>query len=182
LVCNHASYADVPALLALLPLDFVFVAKREVFSWPFIGTLARGGRHPAVERWQPLKSVADARSVAAALDRGDSLLFFPEGTFTAAAGLRPFRLGAFELAAERRVPVIPLALRGTRRVLRAGEWLPRHGAIHLWVGKPIYSEGEGWRAAVSLRDRALEQIAAHCGEPRLDLVDAGPIHLRPGAG
>lgn len=177
LVCNHTSYADVPALLALLPLDFVFVAKREVFSWPFIGTLARRGGHPAVERWQPLKSVADARSVAAAVDRGDCVLFFPEGTFTAAAGLRPFRLGAFELAVERNLPVVPLALRGTRRVLRAGEWMPRHGSIHLWVGKPLLAEGSGWQPAVALRDRALEQIAAHCGEPRLDLVDAGPIRL-----
>ncbi len=178
LVCNHASYADVPALLALLPLDFVFVAKREVLSWPFIGTLARGGRHPAVQRWQPLRSVADVRSVAAAADRGDSVLFFPEGTFTAASGVRPFRLGAFELAVERNLPVVPLALRGTRKILRAGEWLPRHGFIHLWIGEPLLPEGTGWQAAVSLRDRALEQIAAHCGEPRLDLVDAGPIHLR----
>ncbi|GBD32556.1 4-hydroxyphenylalkanoate adenylyltransferase [bacterium HR33] len=179
LVCNHASYADVPALLALLPLDFVFVAKREVLSWPFIGTLARGGRHPAVERWQPLRSVADARRVAAAVDRGDSVLFFPEGTFTAASGLRSFRLGAFELAVERNIPVVPLALRGTRRILRAGKWWPRHGSIHLWVGEPLHPEGTGWRAAVSLRDRALEQIADHCGEPRLDLVDAGPIRPSP---
>jgi 1-acyl-sn-glycerol-3-phosphate acyltransferase len=179
LVCNHASYLDVPALLALLPFDFVFVAKREVLAWPFIGTLARSGRHPAVARWQPLKSVADARSVATAVDRGDSVLFFPEGTFTAASGLRPFRMGAFELAADRGLPVVPLALRGTRRVLRAGEWLPRHGAIHLWVGQPLHPQGRGWQAAVSLRDRASELIAAHCGEPRLDLVEAGPIHPRP---
>lgn len=178
LVCNHASYADVPALLALLPRDFVFVAKRDVLSWPFIGTLARKGRHPTVERWQPAKSVADARSVGDAIDRGDWVLFFPEGTFTAASGLRPFRLGAFELAAERGIPVVPLALQGTRRILRAGKRVPHPGLIHLWIGEPLKPEGSGWQAAVALRDRALEWIAAHCGEPRLDLVDAGPVQAR----
>ncbi len=174
LASNHASYVDALALIALLPLKFVFVAKREVRSWPVVGTFVRKARHPTVHRWDAKQSVADTEAIVRVLRGGESVLFFPEGTFTAAAGLRPFRLGAFETAAESATSVVPLALRGTRRVLRDGVWLPRPGAIHLWVGSPLAPESRAWHAVIGLRDRTADAIAAHCGEPRLDLVAAGP--------
>jgi len=102
------------------------------------------------------------------------VLVFPEGTFAAAAGLRPFRLGAFKTAVETGTPVVPVALRGARRVLRDGSWLPRAGSVLAWVGAPLRPEGTDWRAIVELRDRAAQAIASHCGEPRLDLVFGGP--------
>ena len=174
LASNHASYADVPALVALLPLGFLFVAKKEVLSWPLVRTLVRKAGHLTVDRWHARQGVADAGKVARALEEGDSVLFFPEGTFTAAAGLRPFRLGAFQAAAQAGLPVVPLALQGTRAILPEGSWLPRPRAIRLWIGAPLVAEGEGWRAVVALRDRVADAIAARCGEPRLDLVAGGP--------
>jgi 1-acyl-sn-glycerol-3-phosphate acyltransferase len=175
LASNHASYADVAALLALLPADFLFVAKREVLGYPLIGAFARRCRHLTVDRWDALQSVADAELVARALRDGEDVLFFPEGTFVAATGLRPFRLGAFVAAATAGALVVPLALRGTRRVMR-GDWgLPRPGRIALWVGEPIAPEGTDMAALVRLRARVADAIADHCGEPRLDLVAAGPV-------
>ena len=174
LASNHASYADVAAVLALLPVDFLFVAKREVTSYPLIGAFVRRCRHLTVDRWDALQSVADADVVARALRDGENVLFFPEGTFVAATGLRPFRLGAFLAAATSGAPVVPLALRGTRPVMR-GDWgLPRPGRVSLWVGDPIAPEGTDMPALVRLRSRVADAIAAHCGEPRLDLVAAGP--------
>jgi fatty-acyl-CoA synthase len=174
LASNHASYADVAALLALLPTDFLFVAKREVLGYPLIGAFVRRCRHLTVDRWDALQSVADADLVARALRAGDRVLFFPEGTFVAATGLRPFRLGAFAAAAGAGVPILPLALRGTRHVLR-GDWgLPRPGPVSLWVGEPIAPEGTDMASLVRLRARVADAIAARCGEPRLDLVAAGP--------
>jgi 1-acyl-sn-glycerol-3-phosphate acyltransferase len=175
LASNHASYADVPVLMAALPIDFVFVAKREVLSYPIIGTYVRRAGHPTVDRWDAQQSLADAGQASLALARGDSVLFFPEATFTAATGLRPFRLGAFRAAAEAGVRVLPLALRGTRRALRGDTWLPRPGPIHVWIGDAIPPRGREWADAVALRDAVAEEIAAHCGEPRLDLVAAGPV-------
>jgi 1-acyl-sn-glycerol-3-phosphate acyltransferase len=174
LASNHAGYADVPALAALLPIDFLFVAKKEVISWPLVRTLVHKAGHVTVDRWDARQGVADAGKVGRALEEGQAILFFPEGTFTAAAGLRPFRLGAFQAAAQAGVPVVPLALQGTRAVLPDGAWLPRPRAIRLWIGAPVSAEGEGWRAVVALRDRVADAIAARCGEPRLDLVAAGP--------
>ena len=171
---NHASYADALTLLALVPSGFVFAVKPEVRSWPLIGTIVRRAGHLTVERFEVSQSVADAGKLARALEEGHSVLLFPEGTFTAAAGLRPFRLGTFKTAVETGTPVIPLALRGTRAVHRAGQRVPRPGPIRLWIGAPIAPEGDGWRAVVALRDRVADAIAAHCGEPRLDLVAGGP--------
>ncbi|HEX6738559.1 MAG TPA: AMP-binding protein [Vicinamibacteria bacterium] len=174
LVSNHASYADVPILMARLPADVLFVAKKEVRDWPLVGPFMHKVGHLTVDRFDVQQSLADADAVTEALRAGRSVVFFPEGTFTHAAGLRPFRLGAFKAAAAAGVPVVPLALRGTRRVL--GESLrARPARVQLWLGEPLLPEGEGWRAVVELRDRAAEAIAAHCGEPRLDLVAAGPV-------
>jgi 1-acyl-sn-glycerol-3-phosphate acyltransferase len=178
LASNHASYADVPAALALLPGTFLFVAKKEVAGWPFIGTFVRRAGHITVDRFDAQQGIADAGRVAASLESGLAVLVFPEGTFTSAAGLRPFRLGVFKTAVETGTPIVPLALTGTRRVLRDGTWLPRPGRIHLWAGAPIWPEGSDWKAIVALRDRVADAIAARCGEPRLDLIASAPP--RPG--
>jgi 1-acyl-sn-glycerol-3-phosphate acyltransferase len=145
-----------------------------VLAYPVIGTFVRRCGHLTVDRWDAVQSVADADVVAAALARGEDVLFFPEGTFVAATGLRPFRLGAFRSAAAAGASVVPLALRGTRHVLR-GDWgLPRPGRVSLWIGTPVAPEGTDMAALVRLRDRVHEAIAAQCGEPRLDLVAGGP--------
>jgi fatty-acyl-CoA synthase len=162
-------------LIASLPADVLFVAKKEVLGWPLVGRFVRKAGHLTVDRFDLQQGVADAAEVARALDEGRTALFFPEGTFTAAAGLRPFRLGAFKAAAESAAPVVPIALRGTRQVLRAEEWQPRPGRVQVWIGPPLRAQGEGWRAVVGLRDRVADAIAARTGEPRLDLVAGGPV-------
>ena len=174
LTSNHASYADVPALMALVPLDFVFLAKREALSYFVVGTYLRRAGHLTVDRFDVQQSLADAASIARALGAGDPVLIFPEATFTAAAGLRPFRLGAFKTAVETGAPIVPMTLRGTRRVMR-GDWgIPSPGPIHLWIGPALFPQGKDWSSVLALRDRVYETILAHCGEPRLDIVVGGP--------
>jgi 1-acyl-sn-glycerol-3-phosphate acyltransferase len=170
LASNHTSYLDVALLLALLPMHFVFVSKKEVASWPFVGLFVRKAGHLTVDREDAHDSVAATGKVARAVEEGESVLVFPEATFTAASGLRPFRLGVFKTAVETGTPVVPLAVRGARRALRDGTVIPRPGPLRVWIGAPISPEGEGWRAVVHLRDRVADAIADHCGEPRLDMV------------
>ncbi|MCA9718922.1 MAG: 1-acyl-sn-glycerol-3-phosphate acyltransferase, partial [Myxococcales bacterium] len=98
-------------------------------------------------------------------------LLFPEGTFSAEIGVRPFKLGAFRLAAETGVPVVPVAIRGSRQALRDGTWLPRRVPIEVEVLEPIAPEGREIADIVRLRDRAAAAIAARVDEPRLHAVD-----------
>jgi 1-acyl-sn-glycerol-3-phosphate acyltransferase len=179
LCSNHASYVDTPVIMASLPLRFLFVAKKEILGYPVLGTYVRRAGHLTVDRFDFQQGVQDATLVQRAVEAGEKVLLFPEGTFRAAAGLRPFRLGAFKAAVETRTPIVPMAVQGTRQVLRGDDLLPRPGRVSLWIGAPIAPEGEGWHAVVALRDRVAEAIAAHCGEPRLDTVAAGPERPAP---
>lgn len=178
LASNHTSYADIPVLRALIPRPFAFVAKKEALAWPMVGLFLRKAGHITVDRQDATRSVAATSLVHAALARGERVLLFPEATFTAADGLRPFKLGAFKIAIDAAVPVVPLALHGTRRILRDGTWIPKRGPAALWIGAPVQAAGSTWSDIVTLRDRVAGAIAAHCGEPRLDLVAAAAPHRR----
>ncbi len=164
LVANHSSYVDVVALLAALPADFRFVAKRELLHTPLVGSVIRKTGHLTVERAAGSQSVADAKRVTAALRSGASVLVFPEGTFVRTPGLLPFRLGAFKSAVETGCPVIPITIRGTRDILPAEQWLPKPGPVTVAVGLPLKPEGSGWPEMVRLRDRARVEIARRSGE------------------
>jgi 1-acyl-sn-glycerol-3-phosphate acyltransferase len=160
LVANHASYLDALLLLATLPIDCRFVAKRELTRVPLVGAVIRRVGHPTVERADVSRSVEDAAAVAALLRGGTSLCVFPEGTFVREPGLLPFRLGAFKAAVEAGCPVVPIALRGTRDVLPAGTWLPRPGRLSVAVGTPIRAAEPTWREMLRLRDEARTAIEA----------------------
>jgi 1-acyl-sn-glycerol-3-phosphate acyltransferase len=164
LATNHASYLDAVVLSAALLAEFRIVAKRELALVPLIGTVIRKAGHLTVERISPVRSVADAERVAAALGTDTSLLFFPEGTFERRPGLLPFKLGAFKAAVQARCPVIPIALCGTRDMLPAYARCLRPARITVAIGPPIRPAGEGWREMVRLRDAARAEIARRLGE------------------
>lgn len=168
LVVNHASYLDGLVLMAALPEPLGFVAKRELLE-PFIPRvyLQRLGTE-FVERFAAHESVQDARRLEVALRTGRALVFFPEGTFTRSPGLMPFRMGAFIVAANTGIPVVPVAICGTRSILRDGQWWPRRGAITITFGAPLLPVADAldtFAAAVVLRDAARAHIVRHCGEP-----------------
>lgn len=170
---NHASYLDGIVLIAVLPGKlaraghFAFVAKGELVQSFVSRTFLRHIGADLVERFDAQRSVEDVKQVALSLQAGRNPLFFPEGTFTRVPGLQPFRMGAFVVAAEAGVPVVPVAIRGARSMLRDGHWFPRRGIITVTIGTPIASEGKDWAAAIRLRNAVRAEILRHCGEPDL---------------
>jgi len=164
-VANHASYLDGVVLVAVLPRQFSFVAKRELLEgWIPRLFLKRLGA-AFVERFDAQRGVEDVQQILQTVGAGSSPLFFPEGTFTRAPGLLPFRMGAFVVAAQAGLPLVPVTLRGTRSVLREGHWFPRRGVIEVVIGTPILPTGADWAAALRLRDAARAEILRCCGEP-----------------
>ena len=166
-VANHSSYLDSFLLFAMLPEGLCFVAKRDLAEHPIIGPLLRAYGMRFVERDDAERGVRDSRELSRVAEHGESLVFFPDGTFTRAPGLLPFHMGAFVICAAAGMPVLPVAVRGTRSVLRDGDWLPRRGVIQIIVGPLFRPQGKDWAAAVELRNRARAEILAHCGEPDL---------------
>jgi 1-acyl-sn-glycerol-3-phosphate acyltransferase len=164
LVANHASYLDAIVLMAAIPADFRFVAKRRLAEYPLIGTVIRKARHATIEKADVSGRLAGAADIAGYVQDDRLLVIFPEGTFRRAPGLLPFRLGAFKASVEARRPIVPIAIRGTRRVLPDGTWLLRRGPIDVTVTAPLEPQAQGWPEIVRLRDAARRAIARESGE------------------
>jgi acyl carrier protein len=174
LVSNHSSYLDSYALVAALPVSFRFIAKKELAEKYYIRRPLENIHTEFIERFDISKSVRDSQHLAEVLQAGHPLMFFAEGTFTRTPGLMPFHLGAFKVAAQAGVPVIPVAIRGARSILRAGSWFPRHGSIQIVIGEAIHphdieqeTDKDEWKTVINLRDRCRAFILRHIGEPDL---------------
>lgn len=174
LVANHASYLDSYVLAGVLNHPLSFIAKAELQKKAVIYILLKRIGTLFVERFDQQKGLEDTKILYKKGGAGRSLFFFPEGTFMRMPGLLPFRMGAFETAARTGIPVVPIAIKGTRSILRAGSWFPRHGTITVTIGNQIYPESppsgpkqDTWAAALRLRNRTRHWILMHCGEPDL---------------
>jgi 1-acyl-sn-glycerol-3-phosphate acyltransferase len=165
LVANHQSYMDGLILMAALPIRFGFVAKAELAENALLRRALSGIDVCFVERFDSREAVEDARRLKELAAGGRTLLFFAEGTFRRMPGLLPFHMGAFLIAAETGMEVVPIAVRGTRAKLAPDAWFPRRGPVHLFIGPRLRGKGPGWDSAIALRDEARRQILLHCGEP-----------------
>ena len=176
LAVNHTSYLDALVLFSILEYrGYAFVAKREFKENFLMRALLSGFGTQFIERFDVAKSAEHANELAEVAKRGISLIVFPEGTLTRNTGLMGFRTGAFQAAAQAGIPVVPVALRGVRSVLRDGTWYLRRAAVSVTISAPIAPEGADWAAAVKLRDAVRAEILRHCGEP--DLLPAGDRSL-----
>jgi 1-acyl-sn-glycerol-3-phosphate acyltransferase len=156
-VANHASYIDGLVAAAALPPDFAFVIKKEMVRVPLAGLLLRRLGSQFVERFNRHKGGVDARRVLKLAATGQSMVFFPEGTFTEIRQIGKFLGGAFTTAARSGMPVVAMAIHGTRAVLPPGGV-----AVHRL---PIRVEILEVLAAGDARQRARELIAQAVGEP-----------------
>ena len=175
LVSNHSSYLDGLILLAALPGDYHFVAKKElknsIWTGPFLSHLGT----KFVERFDAQRGVGDLAELRDSIAIGDTLVFFPEGTFRRVSGLLPFRSGAFACAAQGGVALVPLALMGTRHILRSESWFPRWGQVQIKIDQPLEPSDSSWSGVLELRDRTRERMLELSGEPDL-VYETGVLH------
>jgi 1-acyl-sn-glycerol-3-phosphate acyltransferase len=169
---NHASYFDVVVLMEGLGVPYRFIAKNEVHQMPFIGTFLRKMGHLSFDRNDAESRLQQTQEMEDYLRKGDSVFIFPEGTFAPEDGLRLFQLGAFKAAVDTGAPIIPVSIAGARKVLRDGNYLPRHSSITLTLSPPIYprpvqNAESNWQEVIRLRDTTREAIGRHIGEPIL---------------
>jgi len=166
---NHASYIDAVVIKAVLPERFAYVVKREAASTPFAGLLLKRLGTEFVERFNRHRGALDARRVMRSASSGQSLLFFPEGTFITRPGLLKFHSGAFRSAVSARCPVVPCVIRGTRAVLASPRFFPRPGRIEVELLEPVALPGEldTEQAVRAMRDLTRARILERVGEPDL---------------
>jgi 1-acyl-sn-glycerol-3-phosphate acyltransferase len=156
-VANHASYIDGLVAAAALPPDFAFVIKKEMVRVPLAGMLLRGLGSQFVERFDRHKGGVDARRVLKLAATGQSLVFFPEGTFNEIRQVGKFLGGAFATAARSDMPVVAVAIHGTRAVLPTGGMRLHRLPIRVEILEVL--------TASDARQRSRELIALAVGEP-----------------
>jgi 1-acyl-sn-glycerol-3-phosphate acyltransferase len=164
-VANHSSYLDGLILTAALPADFTFLIKHEMSSMPLAGFILKRLGSKFVDRSDARHRNQTARRMLASAAQGDRLAIFPEGTFDATEGLKPFLPGAFGAAWRADVPIVPVVVSGARRKLPSGRALPAPGSLRVQICAPLAPES--FAKARDLMVATRSAILQHLAEPDL---------------
>ncbi len=167
-VANHASYIDAIVMLALLPTNVSMVGKKELRSWPFVSTIAKKLKMLSVDRQDFSKNLSDSHKISEYVRKGQSLMIFPEGTFTSKPGLLSFKLGAFKVAVDTQTPVCPVAIKGSRRIFTGTSMLLHPGVVRVTFCSKLKPSSHDFKEVAALSLKAKEAISEHCGESILD--------------
>lgn len=157
---NHPSAMDIPILLASLPVQFRFLAKRSLFHLPFLGWHLRRSGHIPVERGSPREAARGFEQAAQRIREGRPVVMFPEGSRNRAPGMLPFKNGSFYLAILSAVPIVPITINGSREVLKPDSLHVRPGRVQVTVHKPISTEGLSAANVAELSRKVHEAILA----------------------
>ena len=160
---NHQAHIDIAALLGYLPGNNRFASKTELFDEPVLGAAMRTLGMLPVDRDDPMKSIDVLNKATKA---GDSIIIFPEGTRSLDGSLLPFKKGAFVAAIEMGAPVVPVIVKGSRRVMPKGGYLSIHpGDVEIIVKPPIPTRGLSYDDRDRLREAVRGIIAEEFARP-----------------
>lgn len=159
IVVNHLSLMDIPILYGWLPLDLKWVMKKEVRNIPLIGSGTAMLGHIFLDRSDHDAALRQLQQLKEHLQPGTSILFFPEGTRSRSGQLQAFKLGAFHMAADLQLPILPITVRGSDRILTPDGMNLHPGSAEVVIHPPISGEEVAASGPERLRDRAREIIA-----------------------
>jgi 1-acyl-sn-glycerol-3-phosphate acyltransferase len=153
-MANHLSTVDIWALLAALPFRVRMIAKKQLGSIPLFGWAMRAGRFIFIDRANALSARRSIEEAKRRIRNGDKVLLFPEGTRSRDGQLAAFKKGGFHLALDAGVPIVPVAISGSRELMPPGSYLVRSGRVRVIVGEPIPTVG----LSDADRDLLLEKV------------------------
>ncbi len=165
---NHESWLDIPALLVAIPGQVRFLAKKTLFTIPFLGWAMRAMGFIPVDRENRRTAIKSFDEAAARIRAGRSVLVFPEETRTPDGTLLPFQRGGFLIALKAGLPIVPVGIEGARKVLPKKSYLIRPGKIVVRFGEPIPTAGLGVTAKGELMERvraAIEELRRPAAQP-----------------
>jgi len=140
---NHQSNLDVLALILSMPTSFRIVAKKFLFYIPIFGQCIWLMGMIPIDRKRRSSAILSLQKAARRISSGTSVIFFPEGTRSTDGKLLPFKKGAFVIAAQAKVPVVPVTVEGSGELLPKGSPLVRPGTIRIHYGRPIATAAYG---------------------------------------
>ena len=137
-VANHQSFLDVFAVYGWLPNNFKWLMKKEIRKVPFVGTACKVAGHIFVDRSNPRAALQSMEHIKGELVDGISTVIFPEGTRTKTGEMGRFKQGAFKIAMDLNLPVVPLSLKGFHHAMPARQlFVNPKASTALHIGEPI---------------------------------------------
>ena len=131
LMSNHQSNFDIPVLLGMLPIQFRWLAKAELFKIPIFGRGMRGAGYISIDRSNRSSAIQSLDRAARIIRNGTSVMIFPEGTRSRDGSLLPFKKGGFIMAVDAGVPIVPMAISGTHEIMPKGRLLIRRRNVRV---------------------------------------------------
>jgi len=140
-VVNHQSNFDIPVLVQALPqFQLRWIAKKELLRIPFFGWALWAAKHITVDRADSLDALKSLKTAKQRMAAGISVVVFPEGTRSLDGKLLPFKRGGFLLALKTKIPIVPVTINGTGKLLGRGQWRVQPGAVSITIAAPIMTE------------------------------------------
>lgn len=170
-MANHESWLDIPALLATIPVQVRFLAKKSLFKTPFLGWAISAMGFIPVDRENRREAVRSFEEAAARIRRGRSVLLFPEETRSTDGHLLPLQRGGFLIALKAGIPIVPVGIEGAGRCLGKHNYLIRPGTVTVRFGEPIPTAGRG----VTEKGALMEQVRLELERLRGNSAAAGTV-------
>ena len=155
---NHASALDIPVLYVYLPFPFRIAFKKELLSYPVVGSHLKRSGQICIDQQNPSHSISSIRAALKGLQKGSPLVIFPEGGRTPDGEIKPFLPGAFFLAIKAQVDIVPIALVGTYELLPMNTYHIKCRPLEMRVGEPIATAGLTMKDLPALSDKVQKAV------------------------
>ena len=160
-VCNHQGYFDIPLLLGYVHKPMAFIAKAETKKIPIISSWMTMMKCVFMKRNNLRQSFEAIEEGSRILKAGHSLVIFPEGTRSKSCQMGPFKPGSLKLALQAQVPIVPITINGTYKLMERQGFLIRQAEVNLTIAEPILPQEE--TTARALANQAQEIIQSNLG-------------------
>ncbi|MCC6502831.1 MAG: 1-acyl-sn-glycerol-3-phosphate acyltransferase [Deltaproteobacteria bacterium] len=160
---NHQGAFDIPAIQSVLPVHFLWVAKKSLFKVPVVGWSMSLTGYISIDRDNPAEAVKSMEEASGRMGEGISVVIFPEGTRSETGALLPFKRGAFMLAKKSGVPIVPVAIQGTNRIKKKGSFLVNPAKVRISIGRPIPIGASDEKELRNMTKRQIEEMIAAPG-------------------
>jgi len=161
IISNHQSQYDILALVTTLGIQFRWIGKKEVLKIPIFGYALYASRNIFIDRSNTASAIESINKGMDRLPKGAGVMVFAEGTRSADGRIQEFKKGGFMAAIMRKIPILPVTVNGSRRILPKGELVVKPGKVQVVVGDPIDTSGYTTAIVQELIDKTRQAIIAN---------------------
>ena len=161
-VCNHQSMADVFAVYGWLPVVFKWIMKKELRKIPFVGSACAAAGHIYIDRSSKMAAARSLKAAEKQLHGGVCVVIFPEGTRTLTGEVGRFKRGAFTIASDLNLPILPISLTGCFEIMPKNQWYANRSKVIMHIGREFnlndYPEDDRQVAIDAIRDEVVKNM------------------------